>query len=616
MAPLWHPSAARPPARTAGGVHDGFVQVRQRVDELRARLRERPGVLLTAGLVIAFLATRLPLLDADIPQWELTVYAPIDEFVYSIPGFNLVHYGTWVHQAAAWAPLEGQPTNVLQNVVVAATLEVFGTTYWGLRMSAIAFGLVGFLSLIALVRVQASEARRFDGVPARVAWLVVGAAGVLLLVDFSFVLSARTVEPTTSRVAVAALLVALVAHGAFLGERGDMPRTVAFGFLTGAAVAFVYVYNAFLVPGALVAVAWWAFRRGGAAAAVRHAAGFLGGSLVAVALYFGLISLVYHHSPLDWYHTWIAPLESSSRGLGISVAKVASILQANIFRLDPAFLTVALAAVPVFAWTLRRRPQPWHVLIVATLGAFLAQSLLVADYPQRKFIIVMLFALPIAAEGALSARGFMAWATADPRRLVAATIWVTGAILVGVWATPLSPVPPHGAFLARIVLASGLLGAAALVAYLVAPRPRLARLAAIALAAAILAPIAYADLAFIYRRPTFTFRDAQIAAAAEIGNRTTAGSLSVAMELYNGSRAVLTAFTVPGPQYAAAVTRFFREGGATVLYGYADPPDRAAIEALGFRLAETLPVVLPRDRHLGRYVYVGPAAAGAELPGG
>jgi hypothetical protein len=581
------------------------VQVRQRYDQFRAWLRERPGPVLTTGLVIAFFATRLPILDADIPQWELTVYAPIDEFVYSIPGFNLVHYGTWVHQAASWAPLEGQPTNVLQNVVVALTLQLFGTTYWGLRLSAIAFGLVGFLSLIAIVRVQAREAQRFDGVPARLAWLVVAASGVLLLVDFSFVLSARVVEPTTSRIAVAALLVALVAHGVFLGERHGVARSGVLGFLTGAAVAFVYVYNAFLVPGALVAVAWWAFRRGGWAAVARHAAAFLVGSLLAVALYFAMIELIYHLSPIDWYRTWIAPLESSSRGSGISLAKVAAILQANIFRLDPAFFGVALAAVPVFAWTLARRPRPWLVLIVASLAAFLAQSALVADYPQRKFIIVMLFALPIAAEGALNVGGFKAWAIAEPRRLVAATVWFTGAILVAAWAAPLAPVPPHGALLARIVLASGLLGAAALVAFLVVPRPRLAGLAAIVLAATIVAPIAYADLAFIYRRPTFTFRDAQIAAAADIGGRTTAGGLSVAMELYNGSRAVLTPFTVPGPLYEAALSRFFREGGATVMYGYVDPANRAAIEALGFRLAETLRIELPRDRQLGRYVYEG-----------
>jgi hypothetical protein len=581
---------------------------------LPGRLGRWTPALAVIGLVAAFLATRLVILDADVPQWELSVYAPIDEFAYSVPAFNLVHYGTWVHQVAAWAPLEGQPTNVLQNVVVALTLQLFGTTFWGFRLSAILFGLVGVLSLVAIVRIQAGEAVRLDGVAARRARLVVLAACVLLLVDFSFLLAARIVEPTTSRIAVVGLLIALVARGVFLGERHGLVRSGVFGLLTAAAVAFVYIYNAFLVPGALAAVVWWAWRRGDRMAVVRHALAFLVGCLIATGLYFAMIYLIYGHSPLDWYRSWIAPLATSARGNGMSLAKIALILEANIFRLDPAFVGVVLAAVPVFAWTLVRRPNAWMVLVVASLAAFLAQTSLVADYPERKFIMVMVFALPIAAAGALNWRAFQAWATADSRRLVATTVWLTGAVLVTVWAIPLGTIPPHGALLARIILVAGAVGVTALVALLIVRRPRLTSLATVLLAAAIVAPLAYADVAFVYRRATFTYRDALVAATGPIGGSTTAGSLSFAMQLYNGSRSVLTGVTVPAAQYEEDIVRFFREGGATSMYAYTDPKTRARYESLGFRLVETLPIVLPRGNLLGRYVFDLTAAVSNARP--
>lgn len=569
------------------------------------------------GLIVIFLGSRLIRLDADVPQWELSVYSPIDEFGYTVPAFNLVNYGSWVHQAAAWAPLEGPPINAIQNVVAAITLQVFGSTFWGLRMSSVVFGLVGFLALISLVRVQASEARRFDGVPARLGQITVLAACVLLLVDFSFLVSARVVEPTVTRMAAVALLFALVARGTFLGERHGPVRSGVFGAVVTAAVLFVYIYNAFLVPGALVAVVWSARRHGGRAAVLPNAIAFLVGCAVATAVYFGLILLIYGQTPIDWYRTWIVAFATTTRGSVLSLSKIASILEANIFRLDPAFVGVVLASLPVFVFTLVRRPTAWMVLVAASLAAFLLQTFIVADYPERKFIMVMLFALPIAASGVLGMRAFQAWAMADHRRLVATTVWLSGALFVAAWTSPFGKTPPHGSILVRIVLVAGLVGTAALVALLIARRPRLTTAAAIVLGIAIVAPLAYADLSFVYRHQTFTYRDAQIAAASTVGGQTTAGSLSLGMQLYNGSRSVLNGYTarVPTAEYEADIVRFFREGGATSMYSYVDPDERAHWESLGFRLVETLPIVLPRGLKLGRYEF-GPASGADGLAGG
>jgi hypothetical protein len=587
-------------------MHHGGVQARRRFGWLVAgRLDGRTSVLVTLGLIAAFLVTRLPWLDADIPLWQLTWYSPIDEFGYSVPAFNLLHYGTWVHQAAPWAPLEGPPINVAQNLVSAATLVLLGDSYWGLRASSIVFGLVAFLALVSIVRRQADEARRFDAVPAGLARLVVAAAAVLLLVDFSLLLSARTVEPTVSRLAVAAAIVALVGRGTFGGDRPGLGRSVAFGAAVAAAVLFVYIYNAFLVPAALLTVAWSAYRTGGPAAVGRHVIAFLAGCLAVTIVFFGLIAVVYGQSPLGWFETWIGPFATATRGDGFSLAKVASILEANVFRLDPAFVAVVLASLPVFAWTLTRRPSAWMVLVATGLVAFLVQAAFVADYPERKFVMAILFALPIAASGILGRQAFEAWMMADHRRLVAVTVWLSGVIVVTALASPIGQAQLQGLLLGRLVLVAGAVGIAALVGLLVLRRTSLVTVAAVVLGLAIVTPLAYADAAYIYRRLTFTYRDALIAVGPTIDGRTTAGGWSLGMQLYNGSRPVLGEFTarLPRAEYEAAVVRLFREGQATALFDYADAGTRGRWEGLGFRLVETFPIRLPEGRKLARYVF-------------
>ena len=92
-------------------------------------LRRWASLLAGIAVVVAFIVTRLPHLDADVPDWALTQYSPIDEFGYTVPAFNLHHYGTWVHQAAPWAPVEGIPLNPAENIAAAISMRMIGYDY-------------------------------------------------------------------------------------------------------------------------------------------------------------------------------------------------------------------------------------------------------------------------------------------------------------------------------------------------------------------------------------------------------------------------------------------------------------------------------------------------------
>lgn len=564
------------------------------------------------GIVVAFLVTRLPYLDADIPVWELTQYSPIDEFGYTVPAFNLLQYGTWVHQAAPWAPAEGLPMNVVENVAAAFSMSVVGDDYWGLRVSSLAFGLLAFLCMVAIVRRQV-HAQRPAVAPSWLALAVTGGAVVVLLADFSFILSARIIEPTVTRLAAAAVVVYLVSRGTFLGERHGWMRTGAFGVVVGAAVIFVYIYNLFLVPASLAAVAWWAFRSGDWTAVPRHVTAFAVGVLAIWAVYFALILAIYGQTPLDWYRVWIGSFADSARASGFSLDKALTVLDGNIFRLDPALLGLFLASLPVFAWGLARRPDPASILIGAGLIFLVAQTAFVADYPARKGLIVLLFGLPIAATGIVLLRPFRDWLAMRRWRALAAGSWLATALVITLLESPLRPVPADGSVLAAVVAAAAVVGVVAIAIVAGTRRNRLALVAMAAFGLAVLAPLLYADAFFIYRHPTFTYRDAQIQVRPDVDGQQTAGGWSFGMQLYNTSRPVMHGYfyDMSRSEYERNLVRMFAEGRATSMFDYVDDPTRTTLEALGFRVVDTYDIVLPRGKILGRYVFTPPSGSSA-----
>jgi hypothetical protein len=571
-------------------------------------VRRSAPVLIAIGVIAIFLATRLPVLDADVPEWPLAQYSPIDEFGYTIPAFNLFHYGTWVHQATSFSAIEGWPMNAAQNVVAAATMRLVGYDFWGFRASSVLFGLLSFLALLAILKRQGEDAARLGAASSRLTRAVTLTAGVLLLADFSSLISARIVEPTVTRLAAACVIVWLVGRGTFLGRRQGLGRSVVFGASVTASVLFVYIYNAFLVPAAFAALIWWAVHHGGRRVAGRHALAFVGGCLVITIVYFGLVYITYRYTPVDWYRAWIGSFSASNRFTGISIDKALSILDANVFRLDPAFLGLCLASLPVFAWTLARRPTALAVLVGAGLAIFVAQSAYIADYPQRKFLLILLFAVPIVATAILAWSDFRTWVLADRRRLIAMAGWLVGAMFVTAQATPLGLVPSSELLLGRIVVVAGIAGIAAiggLVAALLISRRTFALIATGALGLAILAPLLYADARFVYRHPTFTYRDTTIAIGATINGQVTAGGWSTAMQLNNTSRSIVSPyFYQPSlAVYEADLVQVLRSGLATSMFAYADTTTRAHLESLGFRLVETYPMILPLGKTMGRYVY-------------
>jgi len=576
--------------------------------------------------IVAFLATRVAFLDRDLPPWDLAQYQPIDESAYTIPAFNLLHYGTWTHQDVPWVPLEGSPMNVLQSLVTSWTLTL-SQTYWGFRLPSVLFGLIAFLAMVAVVRRLVGVARA-DGVALPFPpGLIVTAAVLLLLADFSFLMGGRVVEATIPRLAETAVLVWLVARGSLLGDGHRGRGSFGIGLFVGAAVGFGYVYNAFLLPGALLAVAGWALGRTSRRELVRHIVLAGLGMAVALGVYFGWVWLVYGQGPAGWYDTWLALYRTAGRASTVDPTGLWDLLVGNIFRLDRPFMALVLLALPVFAWWTRRSRNSVGIVVLALAVAFAAQCTVQSDYPQRKMLILLAFAVPIVAGGLLRTSAFLDWARAGRRRMVAITAW---ALVVGLgtvvfilpprlshWTTlaHILGLPPSAQVAYRVgntglvVLIGAVVGLAALGALLAGwRRARLARGAGAVLLLAMLLPLAAVDARYVFTDVTTTYRDAMISVGALPDNAVIAGGSSHAMQLYDGSRAVLqgNVFGMTVSQYEAAVVRYFAEGRARWMFAYADQASLTRWTALGFRVVQTYPIPLPKDRIMGRYEYAGP----------
>lgn len=519
--------------------------------------------------------------------------------------------------------------NVAQTVLAAITLQVGGYSYFGLRVASVVFGLVAFLAMADVVRRRVYSAMDAGLSPWLASGVLAGAVALLLL-DFSFLLAGRIIEPTIARLAGIALLIWLVDRGSLLGDRHSLARSLGLGAFVSVLVWFVYIYNAFIVPAALVALvvrvgAGDDLRAAEERGVVRHIAAFVLGALLVTVLYFVFVYAVYGHSPIDWFRTWIVYYDDSSRVAGASARNLWSMFEANIFRLDRPLLLLFLLSLPVFLWRTIRTRRPSAVLIAAAFGLVLVQSLFVADYPVRKYLILLVLVVPVVVEGVLLADHFVDWARRSRIRAVATIAW--GLLAVGMLVSLLLPsglAPALGLYqlvgeprvivdgyrnatLGLILHVAGAIGVVAILTGLLLRR-RLVRVAVgLALAVAVLLSLAYVDRVYVFGRPTYTYRDALIAVDRVLGDEATAGSWSVGMQLYNHSKPSLSGYHYGQSReaYLADVVRAFKEGRAVALFGYTEDANRGLWEGLGFELVESYEIRLPLGHVLSRYRYVG-----------
>lgn len=574
---------------------------------------------LLAGVAIiawlgAFVGTRVYSLDADIVPWRIGQYSGIDEFMYSVAGFNLANHGAWSYKPLSYVTDDSTPLNVLQNLVTGATLSVFGNNFYGLRMSSVFLGL-GCALLMGVIALHVLRAARDRGLISEPrAWMIAGFWALIVLLDFAFLLATRISEPTISRTFASLLVLAALTSRSALPDPKRVWGTMGIGFLACAAVLWVYLYNIFLVP-TVVLVVLWRFRTD-LKAAVAQLLALLVGGVIAAASYFGWVWLTYQQSPAAWYSFWIAAY-ATERSPGHGADRW--LFDTNMFRFDRPLQVLVLGSIPIVIWALRRERLRPETPIVAMTAMAVAQSVVVFDYGLRKGVAFLPLFVLCGVVASVHLTGFVDWLAERGRRILAMAAYGLGCIVLGAWLLPLGLDRDwSGDFtlLPWMVSMNVKLGLIALlaVAIVLASRARgpLFLGATVILLVTVLIPSLRFDSRYIIERRTFTWRTLNKEVAALEGDAVLAGGWSYAVRLYGDVEPCEGNYLYGENRdsHMRILERVFDRGDANACYYFANSRPRGEMRSIGLELERRFPEVdLPRLLVLGRYTPGSPPAS-------
>lgn len=582
-----------------------------------------------AALSFVFILTRVVFLDGDLPPWYTTFHSAIDEFYYTIPAFNLYHYGRLAHQVVPLGRDDSWPVNLLQIVMTFVGLKLFGNTYFGLRIASVVAGF-GALALLYFIlkRAVAGSASGLEAAhagPARHEWTALFWLLVLAL-NFPFLVASRVAEPTVfSMLALCAVMYLCTLE--YFTSGMHLHRSALLGLAATASMIFVYVYNAFVPLGVFIAVVYWGWQSDRRKVWL-HALAYLAGAAACVGAYALFIWVTYRTTLIQAIVTWYLPFRTSARLPGPSLGSIPdalrTLLTTNIFRFNWALLLFFLLALPVFAYSSLARKDRLGVAVLALTGTFVVQSMVVNDYSYRKFLVLLpLVVVTIATAfsrrddtltGMRASRQLRTWAA------IYASLASLG-VFVLYWryshAILLAPTTVYRIETNKIVsqpfamfgianylnlLSLGVAGALVVGYFLWGrwPARSFAALAIVALAV----PNLYLASHFVFANPSFGYRDAMIAAGRDIDGKIVAGGLSYGMRLYNTSQPVMNGYVWANDPTAYNWTwrRLFDEDVADSSFSYTDPKTQARMAEVGLYLEKEYSFRLPRGKFLGRYV--------------
>lgn len=346
------------------------------------------------ALAVMFFISRIAIIENDIPPFYISHYQPIDEFYYAIKALDYVENGQYNYHFNNLdiGSARSIGVNHLLNGMVIFFVELSGDNYFGFRLSALVCGLFTFIITLyiinALVTIHAGSTATIE--TSRIGIVVF--CGLLLLTDFSFILSNIVIEPTIVRLTVVMCLILFVERN-FSGQTGlaTWPLFVL-GIIATLSWALVYVANAFIILACLVFILK---TTSGFSVAYRLAKLAVFTSGVAAAC-LGLCIAAFL-AQADYASDIQEILGFGGERLSdgetpfyfSAIKKLLSILKANFLSFNPFML---LLFFPVVALSLFRMYKGSNTVIfnitASFLFAFFIQCLFINDFPERKDLII------------------------------------------------------------------------------------------------------------------------------------------------------------------------------------------------------------------------------------
>lgn len=483
-------------------------------------------------ILIIYIITRMIFLDSDLPAWAITMYQPIDEFYYTITGFNLFHYGAFTHTVINFIPDDGTPANLLQSIMTFLSLKIFGNNYYGLRAASVIAGLL-IVIIMYVILTKIDIINKNNSSSAKYIFIS------FLLFDFSFIMAARVAEPTIFRMLAMVFCILVFIYKDKFHKYQYLFEGV-FGFISLSSILYVYAYNAFILPACFITVIITSNKKNNIGDSIKSILSFISGAIISLISYYLFCDIVYDKGLIQVLKELMTGQSSRvSSTINKFIYNFINIFTTNIFRFNLTLLFIFLICIPIFALMVIKFRKENQILI-ANLTLFLViQTIFVNDYSYRKLIIFLPLVLIIIYESYFFIRKSMIKLMESKINKVFFCIYFLMSFIFTfkIYKKELNAFNNIFKYINFFCLLFTIIFIFA--AYHYRLNNSFLKLLIVVL---VLLPVFAMDYNYIYSNPTYLYRDSMKDVSIYINDKIVIGGLSYGMRLYNTSVPVLNPY--------------------------------------------------------------------------
>lgn len=485
-------------------------------------------------LSFIFIITRFVFLERDLPPWNITYYQPIDEYYYTIPAFNMYHYGSASHQIIKYIESDGIGTySILQNIFTYVTLLLFGNNYYGLRMASIIASFSIFLIMYFLLK-DINETNNRNN------YILLLISLFYLIIDFQYLNASIVAEPTIYRLFALFFLIFIVKY--LLDKPMTKGISTLMGLLSSSACIFVYPSNFFIIPAVAFYVLLFEVLRSKKSykESFFKLPFFTLGIIVSIIIYCFIHYLIYD----------INPFKVDSNNFNIFSERIAinysgvtnnllNIFKTNIFRFNYSLLFMLFISLPIFFTKVLKEKKREDLLFFSICLWFFVQCIFLNDYPQRKLIFILPIVILLIFKSYIFIDAFRNKIFNSRLNLYFYQLYFISISILIIIYLPRAFNSDEILKKLNIII---LLVTLVVFYLLLFQKNKINKFIVISYIPLLFFTNLWLDIKYVYYNPTFKYKNAMLALSSDINGKVIAGGWSHAMRLYNTSIPLLNPY--------------------------------------------------------------------------
>lgn len=333
-------------------------------------------------VVVLLLCIKIFNLDADLPNWYVMLYTPLDEGPYAMQAIRFAR--PELVEQVNMLGVEGMrewnsSVSFLLTIFTTISLKLFGNNYYGLRMGVIVASLIISFLVLYIIRLLEKQTDKKLGTNSRGVWFLVITQ---LAFGFSFVFASRVVEPSVFR----SLLVMLVVVYIYVCQtKQKNVNYFLLGVLSTFTVTWGYVTNIFVFVAAGVLLLYELIQYKNWKNCIK----FLAGCIACFILSEIVMKLVQNRT---FTEDTLRVLGHETRRVTFSIleilANIKAMLNSNMFAYNAVFFVLAFVGecyCLIAGFIQKNIAKIYSSMLIC---GFFLQGLVTSDFFQRKSIVI------------------------------------------------------------------------------------------------------------------------------------------------------------------------------------------------------------------------------------